>query len=153
MRAFSLLAVCLAAASSAFAQSPDVLEKSARAVLDRHCMACHGEAQMAGLDMRERETLLKGGKSGPAVVPGKADTSRLYRAASHAGELKMPPGAARIPKEELQALRDWINDEDGGARPNRNPSLRKSRSPSGLSSRFGIPNLRKLKTPSGRRRR
>ena len=122
MRAFSLLAVCLAAASSAFAQSPDVLEKSARAVLDRHCMACHGEAQMAGLDMRERETLLKGGKSGPAVVPGKADTSRLYRAASHAGELKMPPGAARIPKEELQALRDWINDE-GWWRPPEQESI------------------------------
>ena len=122
MRAFSLLAVCLAAASSAFAQSPDVLEKSARAVLDRHCMACHGEAQMAGLDMRERETLLKGGKSGPAVVPGKADTSRLYRAASHAGELKMPPEAARIPKEELQALRDWINDE-GWWRPPEQESI------------------------------
>ena len=108
----SLLAVFAAAAVSAFAPSPDALEKSAGAVLDRHCMACHGEAQMAGLDMRERETLLKGGKSGPAVVPGKADTSLLYQAASHAGELKMPPGAARIPKEELQALRNWINDEE-----------------------------------------
>ena len=107
----SLLAVCVAWPSSAFAQSPDALEKSARAVLDRHCMACHGEAHMAALDMRERETLLKGGKSGPAVVPGQAAASLLYQAASHAGELKMPPGAARIPKGDLEALRDWINEE------------------------------------------
>ena len=110
-RMLSFLAVCVAGVSSAFAESPDALEKSARAVLDRHCMACHGEAQMAELDMRERDTLLKGGKSGPAVVPGKAETSLLYRAASHAGELKMPPGAARIPKGDLEALRDWINEE------------------------------------------
>ena len=82
-------------------------------------MACHGEARMAALDMRERETLLKGGKSGPAVVPGQADTSLLYQAASHTGELKMPPGAARIPKEELQALRDWINDEEWWRPPER----------------------------------
>ena len=112
-------AVFVAVAVSAFGQSPDVLEKSARTVLDRHCMACHGEARMAALDMRERETLLKGGKSGPAVVPGQADTSLLYQAASHTGELKMPPGAARIPKEELQALRDWINDEEWWRPPER----------------------------------
>ena len=108
----SVPAVLVAAAVSAFAQSPDAVENSARAVLDRHCMACHGEAQMAALDMRERETLLKGGKSCPAVVPGKADTSLLYLAASHDGELKMPPGTARIADEELAALRNWINEEE-----------------------------------------
>ncbi len=108
----SRAAVLVAVAVSAFAQSPDTVEKSARAVLDRHCMACHGEARMAALDMRERETLLKGGQSGPAVVPGNADTSLLYLAASHDGELKMPPGAARIADEELAALRNWINQEE-----------------------------------------
>ena len=67
---------------------------------------------MGGLDMRSTETLLQGGKSGPAVVPGEAPRSLLYQAASHAGALKMPPGAGPLPAADLSILRDWINQEE-----------------------------------------
>ena len=67
---------------------------------------------MGGLDMRSTETLLQGGKSGPAVVPGEAPRSLLYQAASHAGELKMPPGAGPLPAADLSILRDWINQAE-----------------------------------------
>ena len=67
---------------------------------------------MSGLDLRHRETMLEGGGKGPALVPGRADESLLFLAASHAGELKMPPGKPPLPSSDLDALRDWI---DGGA--------------------------------------
>ena len=67
---------------------------------------------MSGLDLRHRETMLEGGGKGPALVPGKAEESLLFLAASHGGELKMPPGKPPLPSQDLDALRDWI---DGGA--------------------------------------
>ena len=55
-------------------------DRDALAILRRKCAQCHGEAvQMAGLDLRTRESLLKGGEQGAAIVPGDAEASRLYR--------------------------------------------------------------------------
>src|SRR5213592_1644927 len=65
---------------------------SAQAVFENHCVSCHGAAQMSGLDLRQRDTILKGGKRGPAVVPGKASESLIYRAVARDGDLQMPPG-------------------------------------------------------------
>src|SRR5215831_15449254 len=49
-------------------------------ILGAKCFVCHGRrAQKAGLDLRAREGLLKGGKSGPAIVPGKPDESLLVK--------------------------------------------------------------------------
>ena len=47
---------------------------------------------MSDLDLRQPETILKGGKRGPAIVPGKAEQSLLYKAVAHTGDLQMPPG-------------------------------------------------------------
>jgi hypothetical protein len=94
-----------------YAQS-DPAEKSARTILESKCAACHGAAQTSGLDVRERTTLLKGGKRGAAVVPGDAEQSLLFKAVRREGELQMPPGNAALSAAEINAIRDWIN---GGA--------------------------------------
>ena len=91
-----------------FAQS-DPTEKPARAILETKCAACHGPARMSELDLRERDTILKGGKRGPAVVPGKADESLLYKAVRREGEVQMPPGKTALTAAEVNAIRDWIN--------------------------------------------
>jgi hypothetical protein len=71
---------------------------------------------MSGLDLRQRESTLKGGKRGPAIKPGQPDESLLYQAAAHLGELKMPPGSTSpLPAEDLQVLKKWI--ADGAAWP------------------------------------
>ena len=88
-------------------QSPPSPAEAARSILDRHCLACHGERQLSGLDMRRRETLLTGGSRGPAVLPGKAPSSLLFQAASHLGELKMPPDKPPLPPQDLEILRQW----------------------------------------------
>ena len=66
------------------------------AILQQKCLACHGESSaMSGLVVTSRENLLKGGARGPAIVPGKAAESLLYKAVAGSGEvLRMPPSAA-----------------------------------------------------------
>ena len=61
---------------------------------------------VCGLD--SRENLIKGGKSGLAVVPGKPDESLLMQAVRRTHvRLKMPPVGALAPAE-VDALAEWI---------------------------------------------
>src|SRR5262245_66003757 len=66
-------------------------------ILKSKCLACHGEdpkGELKGkLDLRSRETALKGGASGkPAIVPGKPEDSLLYVAVTRKDpDLVMPP--------------------------------------------------------------
>ncbi|MCB9385295.1 MAG: PSD1 domain-containing protein [Bryobacterales bacterium] len=83
--------------------------------LEQQCLGCHGVGNtFAKLDLRTRESALRGGGRGPALVPGNPDASLLYAASAHAGELQMPPGGAekKLPAETLAAMRAWI---EGGA--------------------------------------
>lgn len=69
---------------------------------------------MAGLDLRTREAILKGGTRGPALVPGDPSKSLLYQALLGKGALQMPPGgeSKRLPPELIESIRRWI---EGGA--------------------------------------
>src|SRR5438034_9407222 len=99
MRSVALLFLtCLIAAA----------QPSAQSILENRCASCHGAAQMSGLDLRQRDAILKGGKRGPALVPGKPDDSLLYRAVTRQGELQMPPGKQALPPDEVARLRAWI---------------------------------------------
>ncbi len=106
-----LVLVCgfLSSGTSGFAQKDLPLHEAVQAILARNCLSCHGPAQMSGLDLRRWETLLKGGSRGPALVPGRAEESLLYRAVAHMGELKMPPESAPLPADEVTLIRRWIN--------------------------------------------
>lgn len=83
--------------------------KTAKAILEAKCITCHGDLRTSDLDLRERGAILKGGKRGPAVVPGNAEASLLYKAVKREGELQMPPGKTGLIPSEVSALRDWIN--------------------------------------------
>ena len=77
------------------------------------CAVCHGlRTQEGGLDLRTRTSMLKGGKSGPAIVLGKPAESLLLKRV-HAGE--MPPnklliqaGVKRMGQAEIELLTRWI---------------------------------------------
>ncbi len=106
----SLLLVSVPPGVSEASESDDPsLAKAALNVLDKNCLACHGAILQAGLDMRQRETLLRGGEGGPVLIPGNAEESRLFMAAAHVGELKMPPNEQPISEGDLEVLRNWIN--------------------------------------------
>src|SRR5947208_861132 len=96
MRSWTVAAVLLAApAVAADKPSPEAVEffeTKVRPVLTENCYSCHGEKkQSGGLRLDSKDALLKGGDTGPALVPGKARESLLVRAIRHEGELKMPP--------------------------------------------------------------
>lgn len=57
------------------------------------CLACHGEQKISGLDLRDRASALKGGTRGPALAPGDADRSLIYRHAS--GMVHFPHASLR----------------------------------------------------------
>jgi len=79
-------------------------------VLSAECLSCHGDAPQAGLKLDSPESLLKGGRSGPAVVPGDPERSLLIHAVrqDHA-TLKMPP-SGKLPDEAVAKLIQWVKD-------------------------------------------
>ena len=108
--ALSTAGVALSAETGQDSQA-SALAGSARSVLERRCVGCHGALEVSGLDMRTREGILKGGTRGPALIPGKARESLLFLAAAQSGPLKMPPQTPPLPGEELETLRRWIDAE------------------------------------------
>ncbi|MEO8657605.1 MAG: DUF1553 domain-containing protein [Bryobacteraceae bacterium] len=90
-----------------------VTENEVRAILQARCVVCHGSGERSGgLDLRTAASRLKGGKSGPALVPGKPEESLLYRKIVDG---KMPPAAeAKLLAVELptagetEKIRAWI---------------------------------------------
>jgi hypothetical protein len=80
--------------------------------LKKDCQGCHGDGQaLSKLDLRSRDTALKGGTRGPAVIPGDAANSLLYQAIAGKTVFPMPPGKP-LPAATVAAFKDWI---DGGA--------------------------------------
>jgi len=77
-------------------------------ILEARCLQCHGGDKCeSGLDLRRRFTILKGGDSGPAIVPNKPESSLLME---FIDEGLMPPeGQARLSKTEINVLRNWIS--------------------------------------------
>jgi len=67
--------------------------------------------QMHGLRLDSRPAALKGGDSGvPALVPGKSQSSLVYRyIAGIDKDVKMPPGAP-LPAAEIETLKRWIDE-------------------------------------------
>ncbi len=90
------------------AAQPATAAAAARQALEANCVVCHGEQAMSGLDLRTLPAILKGGKRGPAVVPGDPDASLLFQAVLRDGELLMPPGKTALSAVETAALREWI---------------------------------------------
>ena len=72
------LGLLLLAGGSVAGSDDSFFESKIRPVLAGTCLRCHGGQKVSGkLRLDSRESLLKGGASGPAVVPGNPDGSLL----------------------------------------------------------------------------
>jgi hypothetical protein len=96
------------------ASSPqEELARKVHFLLEIKCHQCHGrKRQEAALDLRTRASMLKGGKSGPAVVPGDPNGSLLVR---RIADDQMPPRNVRyklsikpLAEPELDQVRQWV---------------------------------------------
>ncbi|HEX5082726.1 MAG TPA: DUF1549 domain-containing protein, partial [Blastocatellia bacterium] len=110
---FASLSV-LAAYSSRAAERPsgqddeNRLARQAVAILQARCVVCHGNDKESGLDLRTREGLLKGGSRGPAIKPGDADESLLYRFVAGEEKPRMPMGE-ELSEYQIGLLKNWID--------------------------------------------
>jgi hypothetical protein len=87
----------------------EFFETHIRPVLVKNCYACHSSATktpMGGLFLDTRNGVLKGGTSGPAIVPGKPEQSALLKALRYEGR-KMPP-SAQLPESVVADFEKWI---------------------------------------------
>jgi hypothetical protein len=100
-------------ASGAQNKRPQVTEHDVIPILLLRCAVCHGRQQRdAGLDLRTRSSMLKGGKSGPALVPGEPQNSLILKRLLAE---EMPPRKRLIEvsvkpmtDSEIELLRAWI---------------------------------------------
>ena len=94
--------------------SPVDFETELLPFLKQNCLACHNQTKAkADLILETPQTILKGGESGPAVVPGKPEESLLLDVASHQKKPFMPPAenkvnASDLTTDQLALLKLWI---------------------------------------------
>lgn len=85
-------------------------DKRVAPILSKRCLGCHNEElKNGGVSFLDRDSLLKGGRRGPAIVPGKPEASVLIDSLRGDGGIQMPPGP-KLPAKEVAILTKWISD-------------------------------------------
>ena len=96
----------------AAAQDFDFFEKKIRPLLAEHCYQCHSQESgktEGGLRLDTREGWLKGGETGPAIVPGEPEKSPLIKAVrSSDKDPRMPPKDHRLAEAQIADLVAWV---------------------------------------------
>lgn len=98
----------------AIAQEQERLTYAAdiKPIVQRYCLPCHLEESEnpSGLSMDTFEMLMKGGKNGVPVIPGKPDSSILYLKMLPDPPFgrQMPRNRKKVSEEDIRLIRDWI---------------------------------------------
>jgi hypothetical protein len=98
-------------AAEAPAEGIEFFEKKVRPILTQYCYRCHSRQAKklrGGLRLDSRAAILKGGDSGPAIVAGQPDKSKLIEAVGYKNvELQMPP-RDKLPESAIADLTAWV---------------------------------------------
>ncbi|MEO1994808.1 MAG: c-type cytochrome domain-containing protein, partial [Planctomycetaceae bacterium] len=103
---------CLFATQQAVDADDTVLfEMRIRPLLIKHCLECHGiKKQESGLRLDSRAGWMRGGDSGPAIIPGEADSSLLIKAVRHSDpDRRMPADRQKLTAMQISDLATWID--------------------------------------------
>ncbi|MGE4180665.1 MAG: DUF1549 domain-containing protein, partial [Limisphaerales bacterium] len=77
-------------------------------ILRARCFGCHNpEKNKGGLVLTSRDTILTGGDSGKAALPGNPSTSRMIEVLAAEAEPHMPPKEVLLPRE-VRVLEQWV---------------------------------------------
>src|SRR6266850_5089842 len=108
----TLLLMIQSAVAQPAAEQIEFCENKSRPLFAEHCYSCHSEKAeklKGSLRLDNPEALLKGGSSGPAIVPGDPDASLLIKAVRYTDpDLQMPPKNKKLPPEQIATLEAWI---------------------------------------------
>ncbi|MGN6544635.1 MAG: DUF1549 domain-containing protein, partial [Aureliella sp.] len=106
----------MALAMPAIASADDVdFATTIQPLLAKRCYSCHGpDKQEGGIRLDQRATLLEAADSGEMpIVPGDSAKSELVRRIESTDDSeRMPPEGEPLKKDQIAALRQWI---DAGA--------------------------------------
>src|SRR5437016_11633889 len=91
----------------------EFFENRIRPILVERCYKCHSadkKQSKGGLKLDSRDHVLKGGDSGPVVIPGRPEGSLLIRAIRRTDkDLKMPPAADdTLTPAQVQDFVAWV---------------------------------------------
>ena len=86
-----------------------------RPILNANCIECHQPGgigyERSGLDMRTYDSLMKGTKYGPVIIPGDSYDSVLVELIEHRADPKinMPFHKISLTKSDIDTLKTWID--------------------------------------------
>jgi len=87
--------------------------KQIKPILADRCVECHNSETLLGeLNLQTRALAFEKRKAGPVIVPKSAEKSLLYLVLTLPPKDKkaMPATGHRIPKDEVNLIRQWINE-------------------------------------------
>ncbi len=116
------IAATLVQAAGAGEDREAFFEARIRPVLVEHCYACHNSIDLAEgeLALDWRNSLMKGGATGPSVVPGKPEGSLLLKMIRHEIDgQEMPSGGPKLSEATIADFERWIRDGAIDPRTNR----------------------------------
>jgi WD40 repeat protein len=103
-----LLLIVLPAAATQ-AQDKTTYQDQVLPLIEANCAKCHNaDKKKADLDLTSFQSLLKGSGSGVIVASGSPDSSKLWKALTHAEEPFMPPNRPKLPDKDLEVFKKWI---------------------------------------------
>ena len=107
-------------------------ESKIRPVFVEKCYDCHSvkaadqNKLKGGFYIDVREGLLRGGDSGPAVIPGHPEKSLLMQVIRHEIiDMQMPPKKAKLSDRQIADMEQWIKDGCADPRNGELPELEK----------------------------
>ncbi|MEM7313338.1 MAG: DUF1553 domain-containing protein [Planctomycetota bacterium] len=106
---FCILCPWILRADETSEKSLELFEKHVRPTILSECIRCHGpDKQQGGLRLDSRQSIRKGGDSGPAIVPGDPKASLLIQAITYDDSaLEMPP-RGKLPESTISGFVNWI---------------------------------------------
>jgi len=108
----AFLGVTMAHGQAASSAGTEFFESKIRPILAKECYQCHSSQAVklkGGLSLEYHETMLRGGNTGPAIVPGDPEKSLLIKAVRYTDpDLQMPPRGKRLSDAQIADLVAWI---------------------------------------------
>ena len=107
----ALLPACVILDVTQLSNKPLDFVSDVKPILESRCLECHQHSYVfAGLNLETKKLAMKGGRSGPVIVPGAPHKSLLHKVLllGHDNPVAMPPTPERLEREQQQIIHDWI---------------------------------------------
>lgn len=116
MHRFILLSLSLGlflGSSSRADEASKLYKEKIQPLFQRKCYDCHSakaDDLKSGLKLDTLEDILKGGSTGPAVVPGEPENSFILKALRYEEQDYQMPPSGKLDDKDIKAVESWIRE-------------------------------------------